>query len=64
MPRYGVKYRTTQEGYTGGITDKLSLARAYAHKTGTTYEVGAPGDPELTTTKPTEPQEEDFSDLC
>ena len=60
--RYGVLW---DDGtFTGGITDKLSLAHAYAHKTGKTYEVGKPGDPELLTTKPAEPQEEDFSDLC
>ena len=62
MAQYGVLW--SDGTFTGAITDKLSLAHAYAHKTGTTYEVGKEGDPELTTTKPTEPQEEDFSDLC
>jgi len=62
MAQYGVLW--SDGTFTGGITDKLSLAHAYAHKTGTTYEVGKDGDPELLTTKPAEPQEEDFSDLC
>ncbi len=62
MPRYGVLWNDGT--FTGGITDKLSLAHAYAHKTGTTDVVGEPGDPELTTTKTPEPQEEDCSDLC
>ena len=45
--RYGVKYRTTQEGYTGGIADSYRLAAAYASAHGgTVYEVGSRDDPE------------------
>lgn len=81
MAQYGVLW--SDGTFTGAITDKLSLAHSYAHKTGTTYEVGKEGDPELlrkraqdeqtycaeraldlANTKPTAPQEEDFSDLC
>ena len=63
--RFGVKYRTTQDGYTGGIADSYRLAAAYASAHGgTVYEVGSHDDPECATTKRAQVQEENFDDIC
>ena len=63
--RYGVRYRTADFGYTGGIADTYRLAAAYASAHGgTVYEVGSRDDPECDTTKHVETQEENFDDLC
>lgn len=61
--RYGVLW--PDGSYTGGITDHARLAMRYAQTDGGKwYEVGGPDDPERTTTKAVEPQEENFDDLC
>lgn len=61
--RYGVIW--PDGAFTGGITEHYHHATHYA-KTGNgrAYQVGGSDDPERTTTKCAEPQEEDFSDLC